>query len=358
MRIHGVLYATIILLSLVAFILGIIVITGSNKSSDPYANSRDTKMIDAFVATSGEEKLLLLRLLQNQDAVDLFLIIDNAEAIRGESKPLLDLSGIPDQIRQKIIYHVVEFPPDLQVVGTISGGDGKGTDIGWSREWFQRDALIPLLKRYSNPWDVVFHSDLDEIPDITRIREYLENNKLTRSIVHYAARTYVFNVHSFLDKYKVGHIFSAPVRYLDDLSLSKIRTTNPCLATHSVANGDLPNASWDRGSRGLVVHLHAFLSPRGYWEKKKRMVEGSSIIDDGGYDLKRKRHHLIAILDRGNRDDIITLEPQVLPVLFNQVLHPLQTMTSKDTKDLKTYIETLDDSDFDVFYNRLFREEN
>lgn len=113
--------------------------------------------IDAFLFNS-ELDLLELRLRVLDPVMDKFVIVESTVEFSGRPKPLYfgDNQERFAPWKDKIKHVVVDDTPD--------SGPNR-----WPREYFQRDAILRGL-RGCRTNDLVFMSDLDEIPDPESVR--------------------------------------------------------------------------------------------------------------------------------------------------------------------------------------------
>lgn len=128
------------------------------------------KVIDSFMFFN-ESKLLKMRLKELNPIVDYFIIVEATITFAGQHKPLYyQLNS--DQFKEyhhKIIHVVVD---DLSL----------NEENAWNRERFQRSCISRGLKKINieheklNMDDIIMICDLDEIPDITIIKKYKEND--------------------------------------------------------------------------------------------------------------------------------------------------------------------------------------
>jgi hypothetical protein len=110
-----------------------------------------------------EVELLKVRFEELYDSVDYFVLVEATQTFCGGSKPLYFLDHIHDfaQYKDKIIHVVVDDFP----MPTSDPAQDR-----WTREAFQRDAILRGLV-HCNQDDLIFISDLDEIPNKQAIRQ-------------------------------------------------------------------------------------------------------------------------------------------------------------------------------------------
>ncbi|PHH68947.1 hypothetical protein CDD82_168 [Ophiocordyceps australis] len=124
----------------------------------PWPSGR-RKVFDLFMANS-ELDLIEIRLATLYNHVDYFIIVESSRTFQGRPKPLTVRDNWPRfrNFHDKIIYHLLEFPP------------GFAPRLTWDYEDLQRDAsLDQVLPRLTGPQapvygDVIVVADVDEIP--------------------------------------------------------------------------------------------------------------------------------------------------------------------------------------------------
>ncbi len=115
-----------------------------------------------------ELELLRLRMEELNDVVDHFVLVESPISFTGKSKPLYFQENAVefDKFKHKIIHVVIPAFPNL------TGDEEKDH---WHRESYSRDAILRGLTN-CQPEDVIFISDVDEIPRaeaVLRIKRYL-----------------------------------------------------------------------------------------------------------------------------------------------------------------------------------------
>ena len=119
------------------------------------------KIYDCF-SYWDEDLLLDIRLNILNEHVDYFVIVEGNKTWQNNFKKLrFDIKKFK-KFKDKIIYVPVEDMP---------GGENP-----WIRENFQRNCITRGLIE-SNPEDLIIISDVDEIPNLDNIKEYLENKR-------------------------------------------------------------------------------------------------------------------------------------------------------------------------------------
>ena len=138
------------------------------------------KIIDCFMFFD-EEMLLDLRLNILDEFVDKFVIVESSYTHSGKEKKLIFDINKYSKFKKKINYIILKGPP--KGIEEISSNDSEGEisrkEIlnALKRENLQRDTILNGLKDAdSNDWIIV--SDLDEIPDLTKVNFNNIKNKI------------------------------------------------------------------------------------------------------------------------------------------------------------------------------------
>lgn len=110
-----------------------------------------------------ELELLQLRFEELYDVVDHFVIVESPISFTGKNKPLYFYENAHqfDRFKDKIIHIVVDHFPDL------TDNEEKNH---WHRESYSRDVILNGLTGCKDD-DVIFISDLDEIPSAKAVQE-------------------------------------------------------------------------------------------------------------------------------------------------------------------------------------------
>jgi len=125
------------------------------------------KVYDCFTFFN-ELDLLEVRLAELYNVVDHFVIVESPISFTGKTKPLYYKENQErySKYSDKIIYLSIDKFPDIT---------GEAEKDHWYREAYSRDFLLNGLK-HCNQDDVIFISDLDEIPkqsSVLQIQNYL-----------------------------------------------------------------------------------------------------------------------------------------------------------------------------------------
>ena len=127
------------------------------------------KLIDCFMYFD-EDLVLDIRLNTLNDEVDKFIIVEATKNHAGENKKLNFKIENFQKFKNKIHYIVVDDMPE----------NVKSQKKGWHenhvRDQFQRNAIERGYKEYSED-DLIMISDIDEIPNPSKIKEFNVKNK-------------------------------------------------------------------------------------------------------------------------------------------------------------------------------------
>jgi beta-1,4-mannosyl-glycoprotein beta-1,4-N-acetylglucosaminyltransferase len=131
----------------------------------PHHFSKKTKIFDCFMFFN-ELDVLDLRLHELNPYVDYFIIIESQKTHSGKPKDLYYQNNIErfQKFEDKIIYVVIEDLPNKlpQHITDV--------DLNWYRENFQRNQIKTSLMQIDiSDRDIVMISDVDEIPDLTKV---------------------------------------------------------------------------------------------------------------------------------------------------------------------------------------------
>jgi beta-1,4-mannosyl-glycoprotein beta-1,4-N-acetylglucosaminyltransferase len=121
------------------------------------------KVFDCFKFLN-EIELLELRLMELNDVVDHFVIVESNKTHTGNPKEfILENNELLKQYGDKIIYVKVTDLPTYD------------SNNIWIPENFQRNCIMRGLVDKANPGDKIIVSDLDEIPNTEIIREHIDD---------------------------------------------------------------------------------------------------------------------------------------------------------------------------------------
>ena len=169
-------------------------------------------ILDCFLFFN-ELDLLKLRLTENYNYIDYFILVESNITFSGEKKNYIfeENKELFSKFLNKIIH--------LKITDTPI------TNNPWEREQYQRNYLLNGIKSLQiNNNDIIFLSDCDEIIDNTVI-QYIKQNGLTEQVYSLNMDVYYYNYccKSNEEWYKVK-VFT--YNLLRKLSLDTIRTMN------------------------------------------------------------------------------------------------------------------------------------
>ena len=140
-----------------------------------------------------EEMLLDLRLNILDKFVDQFVIVESSYTHSGKEKKLIFDINKYSKFKEKINYIILKDPPEgIEVINSNdSEGEISRKEIlnALKRENLQRDTILDGLKNAdSNDWIIV--SDLDEIPDLTKVNF----NKIKNKIIFFKQKVFYYKL--------------------------------------------------------------------------------------------------------------------------------------------------------------------
>ena len=140
-----------------------------------------------------EEMLLDLRLNILDKFVDQFVIVESSYTHSGKEKKLIFDINKYSKFKEKINYIIIKDPPEgIEVINSNDSEDEisrKEILNALKRENLQRDTIFNGLKNAdSNDWIIV--SDLDEIPDLTKVNF----NKIKNKIIFFKQKVFYYKL--------------------------------------------------------------------------------------------------------------------------------------------------------------------
>ena len=140
-----------------------------------------------------EEMLLDLRLNILDKFVDQFVIVESSYTHSGKEKKLIFDINKYSKFKEKINYIILKDPPEgIEVINSNDSEDEisrKEILNALKRENLQRDKIFNGLKNAdSNDWIIV--SDLDEIPDLTKVNF----NKIKNKIIFFKQKVFYYKL--------------------------------------------------------------------------------------------------------------------------------------------------------------------
>ena len=122
------------------------------------------KIIDCFMYFD-EDLILEIRLNTLNEVVDKFIVAEATKDHAGKKKKLNFNIQKFSKFKDKIDYHIIDdLPVEVKPIK-------KGWHENHSRDQFQRNALARGYK-YLNSEDLIMISDIDEIPNPKKIKEF------------------------------------------------------------------------------------------------------------------------------------------------------------------------------------------
>ncbi len=172
------------------------------------------KIFDTFLFFN-ELDLLEIRLETLYDYVDYFVISEASKTFSGKNKPLY-FNENKERFKKfsgKIIHQIIDNIPtnftgfskkyytdySKSYPHKHNGKPLNKLSISFQNEVYQRDSLIVPILKIANDLDIIFMSDLDEIPRpslLNKSIKYLEKCDL----VHFQMSWYLYYLNNFLDK--------------------------------------------------------------------------------------------------------------------------------------------------------------
>ncbi len=134
------------------------------------------KIYDCFVFNN-EFDILSLRLKLLNEKVEKFILVESKQTHSGISKPAFfeQNKELFDEYSDKIVNIVIDKFPDKIIYPPSETDVPEHLHIHWFRENYQRNEILKgLYKIGLNPEDVVLISDLDEIPDPSKLGDFIK----------------------------------------------------------------------------------------------------------------------------------------------------------------------------------------
>jgi FkbM family methyltransferase len=322
---------------------------------------KNTKRIfDCFQCSTGEEDLLLLRIMITSPYVYKYIIIDSDESHSGIPKKLVDLSNIPHKFRDKIIYINCKFPNNLkQDIVT------QDNEIAWNRERYQRDKIFEILSQYALDNDICYISDLDEIPFYDRIIDMI--SKEGDNIFYLHLPTYVFNIHFIVKDYEPDCGILSNYKYL----VNKLKECNYSLTDLRFKGtrnkkGGINIKNWYKNipvRKGCTMHLNRFINPYDLIKKEDNMVEKiGKYTEHSIIDIIRRYFYIVCMGQDGKKIKTVHYRKKVVnnPDVHKDVykyLHIIHSMKPKELTKLYNKVQKIPDEKLqqfthDFFYNK------
>jgi len=315
------------------------------------------RVFDCFMASTGEEDLLLLRIMTTAPYVYRYIIMDSDESHTGLRKPLIDLSVIPKYLRHKVVYENVQFPETMAIQDPTNASNSLRA---WSREAYQRNRIMAYIHEMALDNDFCYISDLDEIPFYDRIISKLSPQN-TSGLIHYETPTYVYNINFS----EVGYIPRAAfgVYYRDlEKALSGKHATLTNLRFEGVRKHDvldkLKHLQAKKVEKGCVAHLNRFYNPAALVQKNANIAEGWWRVREKASDTYRTYFMHVCDGQDGSHVDGTHIRkkkvvPDVPPLVY-KYLHPIHTMSPDELTRLHSKVEAMSESELKSFVEAWF----
>ena len=211
-------------------------------------------IIDAFLFYN-ELDMLEFRLMELEQVVDKFIIVEANKTFTGNKKPLYfeENKNRFTKYLHKINYVVLNDMPD---------GDT------WTREAHQRTSIGHILKDLNLKYDdIIILSDVDEIPDINKLQKY-KINGLPKPILTLLQDTYYYNLENKVLAYS-GYDIRKKIKYHNTIA-AKIFYYNKFLEL-KLSTQELRGFKKMFSVRG-GWHLTFFMSPKKIKEKMENFA--------------------------------------------------------------------------------------
>lgn len=140
----------------------------------------DRKIIDCFIFYN-ELEMLEFRMEELNDVVDRFVIVESTKTFMRKEKELIFQKNLErySKFLDKITHVIVDDLDDIDP---------------WKNEHKQRNAIHKGISDLNlNPEDIIIVTDVDEIPDVTTIKE-IKNNGLSNSVHILGQDMYYYNI--------------------------------------------------------------------------------------------------------------------------------------------------------------------
>ena len=148
------------------------------------------KIFDCFQFFD-ENMMLDLRLNVLNDAVDKFVIVENAYMHSGlKKKPVFDIKNF-SKFKDKIIYILIDKLPeglhDTSVIKNIKDKGNRTIDNTLMIEHAQRNSILKGLTN-ANENDLIIVSDVDEIPNLKKINF----NEINKKLIYFKQKLFCY----------------------------------------------------------------------------------------------------------------------------------------------------------------------
>ncbi|AEF53548.1 glycosyl transferase [Marinomonas posidonica] len=273
----------------------------------------EKKLIDVFLFYN-ELDLLELRLKSLYEFVDFFVITECEETFSGKKKELLFLKNRERFLKfeDKIIYNRVSNK-DLAFLQSESGKFKKyitNFDVphkhkhsnrpanilhsSLKREITHRDSAILGLVKIAKYGDIVFISDVDEIPNPNVVKSF--RNKKIESPSYFEMKWYMYWVNNQVSKCNWYGTVAFEYSMLEGKSLDLLRYSS---SDHKNVPGlIIKNAGWHFSYLGGADAISNKLDALPYQGLKAEISKFLNKISFGGWDSKLKSNKDILLQNR------------------------------------------------------------
>lgn len=222
--------------------------------------------VDCFTFFN-EFDTLKIRLEELYEVVDRFVLVESNKTFRGQAKPYYFSEN----------KHLFKKYLDKIKIVKLTDNNTFSTDYRyepWEREYWQRNQIMQGLDDCSDD-DIVFISDVDEIPNRNTVKELNFNEMISIELIGFS---YSINMHDNC-YYTIKAVKKSNIS-----TPQQIRTTPP--------ENVIKNGGWHFSSLGDEHYISHKLSSFSHWELdtpdrnnpeliKQRMLAGEDMIGDG-----------------------------------------------------------------------------
>jgi hypothetical protein len=299
---------------------------------------------------NNELDLLKLRLTEGYNLVYKFIIIESKQTHSGFDKPLYSetIKDFLDNYKSKIIHciidsfpkNIINYPKGLVEYISIYRKESFKTKeaFGWLREGFQRSIIGDYAKR-CNGNDIFIVSDLDEIPNYTKIINDINNNNnnILNEQINYTLPTFIYNIHYKYENYEPAAALTCPARLLNPHNINTFRFIKQ-----------------KKYLDGYFFHFNRFFKPKELLIKNCSIAESSenNIINIDNIDnLQLKKLVMTNILSGSYNGIQLKYDNYIMPKHINT----LPKFYLLDKNDMDNYLKKLNDEteNFEEVYDEI-----
>lgn len=271
----------------------------------------EKKIIDVFLFYN-ELDLLELRFKILYDVVDFFVITECEETFSGKKKELFFLNNRErfSKFEDKIIYnkisnddllslqygelknYITDF--DKSHIHKHSNRPARVLHSSLKREITHRDSAILGLAKIANKDDVVFISDVDEIPNPNVVKSF--RNKKIESPSYFEMKWYMYWINNQVSKCNWYGTVAFEYSMLEGKSLDLLRYSSS--DRKNVPGLIIKNAGWHFSYLGGAAAISNKLDALPYQGLKAEISKFFNKISFGGWDSKLKSNKDILLQNR------------------------------------------------------------